>query len=78
LVLRGENKKLYNEELHDLYSSTNVVMVTKSKGMRWAGAGSMHGKDEKYIQNFFVKKPEGTRPFGRLENLSVAGKIILD
>jgi hypothetical protein len=27
----GEWKKLHNEELHDLYSSPNIVWVTKSR-----------------------------------------------
>jgi len=33
----GERRKLHNEELHDLYSSPNIVRVIKSRRMRWAG-----------------------------------------
>jgi hypothetical protein len=33
----GELRKLHNEELHDLYSSPNIVRVIKSRRMRWAG-----------------------------------------
>jgi hypothetical protein len=29
--------KLHNEELHTLYSSTNIITVIKLKRMRWAG-----------------------------------------
>jgi hypothetical protein len=29
--------KLYNEELHDLYVSINIVRMIKSRRMRWAG-----------------------------------------
>jgi hypothetical protein len=29
--------KLHNDELHNLYSSPNVVRVIKSRRMRWAG-----------------------------------------
>jgi hypothetical protein len=29
-------RKLHNEELHDLYSSPNIVWVIKSRRMRWA------------------------------------------
>ena len=30
-------RKLHNEELNDLYSSSNIVQVIKSRRMRWAG-----------------------------------------
>jgi hypothetical protein len=33
----GEWTKLHNEELHDLYSSPNVIRIIKSRRMTWAG-----------------------------------------
>jgi len=33
----GECRKQHIEELHDLYSSPNIVRVIKSRRMRWAG-----------------------------------------
>ena len=39
----GEWRKLYNEELNDLYSSPNTVRVIKSR-MRWAGHIELMGE----------------------------------
>jgi hypothetical protein len=33
----GSWRKPHNDELHSLYSSPNIVMVIKSRRMRWAG-----------------------------------------
>ena len=35
--LTGEWRRLHNEELNDLYTSLNIVGVTKSRRMSWAG-----------------------------------------
>jgi len=35
--ISGEGRRLYNEELNDLYSSPNIIRVIKSGRMRWAG-----------------------------------------
>ena len=35
--VRGEWKKIHNEELNDLYFSTKIVRVIKSRRMRWTG-----------------------------------------
>jgi len=36
-VVTGEWRKRHNEELNDLYSSTSIVWVMKSRRMRWTG-----------------------------------------
>ena len=41
-------KKLYNEELNDLYFSPNIVRVIKLI-MRWAGHVAGMGEEERYI-----------------------------
>jgi hypothetical protein len=33
----GGWRKLYNEELHNLYSSPSIIRIIKSRRMRWAG-----------------------------------------
>ena len=35
--VRGEWRKLHNDELSDLYPLPNIVRVLKSRRMRWAG-----------------------------------------
>jgi hypothetical protein len=33
----GDSRKLHNAELHNLYSSPNIISMIKSRRMRWAG-----------------------------------------
>jgi hypothetical protein len=33
----GEWKKLRNEELHDLYSSSSIITIIKARRLRWTG-----------------------------------------
>jgi hypothetical protein len=57
-------KKLHNEELHNLYSSPNIIRMIKSRKMRWAGhVARMGAKRNPY--SLLVGKPEGKRPLGR-------------
>jgi hypothetical protein len=69
----GDWRRLHNEELHNLYAAPDVIKVVKSRRVRWAGACSTHGKDEKFVHN------SGLTPKGRdhLEDVGVDGRIIL-
>jgi hypothetical protein len=60
----GEWRKLHNEELHNLYSSPDIIRKIKSKRMRWAGHVVRMG-DERKAYKVLMGKPEGRRPLGR-------------
>jgi hypothetical protein len=60
----GERRKLRNEELNNLYSSPNIVRVTKSRKMRWAGYVARMGEG-RGVYRVLVGKPEERRPLGR-------------
>jgi hypothetical protein len=57
-----EWRKLHNKELHNLYSSPNIIRLIKSRKMRWAGH-MVHMGEEMY--KVLVGKPEGKTPLGR-------------
>jgi hypothetical protein len=60
----GERRKLHNDELHDLYSSPNIVRVIKSRGIRWVGHVA-HTGENRGVYRVLMGKPEGERPLGR-------------
>ena len=62
--VRGEWRKLHNEELNDLYSSPNNVRVVKSRRMRWAGHVLRTGEG-RGVHKVLVGNPDGKRPLGR-------------
>jgi hypothetical protein len=33
----GDWRKLHSQELHNLYSSPNIIRIIKSRRMKWAG-----------------------------------------
>jgi hypothetical protein len=53
----GEWRQLHNEELHDVYSSSSIIRIIKSRRMRWAGhVETMLEKRNAY--RLLVGKPE--------------------
>jgi hypothetical protein len=60
----GSWRKLYNDELHSLYSSPTIVRVIKSRRMRWAGHAARIGEG-RGVYSVLVGRPEGKRPLGR-------------
>jgi hypothetical protein len=60
----GEWRKSHNEELNNLYSSSDNIRQAKSRRMRWAGHVTYMGEERK-LHKILVGKPEGKRPLGR-------------
>jgi hypothetical protein len=60
----GDWRKLHNEELHNLYSSPNIIRMIKSGKMRWAGHIARMG-ETRNAYRILVGKPDGKRPLGR-------------
>jgi hypothetical protein len=57
-------RKLHNEGLHELYSTPNVIRLTKSRRMRWDGYVARMGEKWNACR-ILVRMPEGKRPLGR-------------
>jgi len=61
--VRGECRKLHNEELNDLYCSSNILRVIKLRGMKWAGHVARMGEG-RGVYGVLVGNPEGKSPLG--------------
>jgi hypothetical protein len=59
-----EWRKLYNEELHNFYSSPSIIRIMKSRKMRWAGHVARMG-EKRNVYRLLVGKQKGKRPLGR-------------
>jgi hypothetical protein len=55
---------LHNEELHNLYSSPDIIRQVKPRRMRWAWLVARL-REETIVYTDLVGKPEGKRPLGR-------------
>jgi hypothetical protein len=62
--VKGAWRKVYNEELHNLYSSPSIIRIIKSRRMRWAGHVTRMG-EKRNVYRLLVGKLEGERPLGR-------------
>jgi hypothetical protein len=61
--MKGGWRKLHNEELHNVYSSSNIIRMNKS-GIRWAGHIACMGAKRNAFR-VLVGKPQRKRPLGR-------------
>jgi hypothetical protein len=60
----GQWKKLHSGELHNLYSSPDIIRQTKSRRMRWAGHVARIGEGRN-VYRVLVGKPKGKGLPGR-------------
>jgi hypothetical protein len=63
-AVTGGWRKLHNEELHNLYFSTTVIRIIKSRRMRRAGHVARMG-EKRNVYRLLVGKPERKRPLRR-------------
>jgi hypothetical protein len=69
----GGWRRLHNEELHNLYTSANIIRVIKSKRTRLAG--QVARMDITEMQRIFLLENLNGRNY--LEDIGVDGNIIL-
>jgi hypothetical protein len=60
----GSWRKLHNDELHGLYSPSNIVRIIKSRRMRWA-EHEARMEEGRGVYKVLVGRSEGKRPLGR-------------
>jgi hypothetical protein len=77
----GEWRKLYNGELHNLYSSPDIIRQIKSRRMRWAGHVACMGEGRN-MYRVLVGKPEGKDHMkdqgvdGRVRSKWTSGRLV--
>jgi hypothetical protein len=59
----GDWRKMHNKELHNLYSSPNIIRMIKSRRIRWARHVARMG-EKRNAYRILAGKPEGKRPLG--------------
>jgi hypothetical protein len=62
--VKGDCRILHDDELHNLFSSTNIIRMMKSRRMSWAGHVARMGV-KRNAYGILVGKPEGKRPLGK-------------
>jgi hypothetical protein len=60
----GKWRKLHNGELHNLYSSPDIIRQIKLRRMKWAGHVERMG-ERTNLYRVLMGKPEGKRPLER-------------
>jgi hypothetical protein len=69
--IMGEWRKLHSGELHNLYSSPDIIRQIRSRRMRWVGHGARMG-DGRNCRRFRCESPEEK---GRWLDYGVDGRM---
>jgi hypothetical protein len=69
----GGLRKLHNEEVHNLYSSPNIIRIIKSRRLRWAGHVARMGRRGRHIEYWWESQKERDH----WEDQDIGGKTIL-
>jgi hypothetical protein len=56
--VRGDWRKLHNEELHNLYSSPKIIRMIKSRGIRCAGHVARMGETRNLYRFWWESQKE--------------------
>jgi hypothetical protein len=57
--MTGDWRKLHNEELHNLYSSPNIIRMIKSRRTKCAGNAARMGRIGMHIGYWWESQKEG-------------------
>jgi hypothetical protein len=71
--VRGEWRRLHNEQLNDLYSSLDIIRVINSRRMRWVGHVDRVGRGEVHTGFWWRNLREGDH----LEDPGIDGRVML-
>jgi hypothetical protein len=66
-----EWRKLHNEDLHNLYSSPDIIRQVKSRRMRWAGHVARMGEERKVYKVLVEDQGVG----GKMGSEWILGKL---
>jgi hypothetical protein len=69
----GGLRKLHNEELHNLYSSPDIIIMMKSRRMRWAGHIARMGRRGMHVGYWWESQMERDHK----EDHNIGGWVIL-
>jgi hypothetical protein len=67
----GGWRKVPNKELHDLYYSSSIIRIMKSRRMRWAGHVARMGEKRNVYRLLVGKRPLGRPRLMWMDNIKM-------